>query len=100
MKRSRGSQSKVAESRSETRRDRIELVGIDFHWPNASMSHALDNTLGYNPVRLRWYSDATGAGDHVALPSQRAFSPLFPSYRSTLVADAGASLHRLGCSPS
>ncbi|GEO14986.1 hypothetical protein [Microvirga aerophila] len=76
--------TRVAEGRSETRQDRIELVGIDFHWPNASISHTLDHTLGYNPVRLRWYSDATGAGDHVALPSQRTFSPLFPSYRSTL----------------
>jgi hypothetical protein len=77
-------QSKVAEGRSQARRDRIELVGIDFHWPNASMSHSLENTLGYNPVRLRWYSEATGAGDHVALPNQREFSPLFPGYRSTL----------------
>jgi hypothetical protein len=76
--------ARIAEGRSEARRDRTELVGIDFHWPNASMSHALENTLGYNPVRLRWYSDATGAGDHVALPSQRTFSPLFPGYRSTL----------------
>lgn len=66
------------------RRDRIELAGIGFHWPNASLVHRLDNTLGYNPVRLKWYADATGAGDHVALPDQRKFSPLMPSYRSPL----------------
>jgi hypothetical protein len=35
-------------------------------------------------VRLALYSRATGAGDHVGLPDQRQFSPLFPSYRSTL----------------
>jgi hypothetical protein len=75
---------RVAATRSPTRRDRVELVGIDFHWPNASITHRLEQTLGYNPVRLRWYSEATGAGDHVALPSQRQFSPLFPSYRSRL----------------
>jgi hypothetical protein len=74
----------VAASTSPTRHDRVELAGIDFHWPNASMTHRLENTLGYNPVRLRWYSEATGAGDHVALPDQRKFSPLFPSYRSRL----------------
>ncbi|MCP8938391.1 YfhO family protein [Alsobacter sp. SYSU M60028] len=66
------------------RRDRVELAGVDFHWPNASMVHRLDNTLGYNPVHLNDYSRATGAQDHVALPDQRVFAPLMPSYRSRL----------------
>ena len=69
---------------NETRRDRVELAGLGFHWPNASITHKLENTLGYNPVRLALYSAATGAEDHVGLPDQRKFSPLFPSYRSTL----------------
>ena len=68
----------------DTRRDRIELAGLGFHWPNASLTHRLENTLGYNPVRLALYSAATGAQDHVGLPDQRLFTPLFPSYRSTL----------------
>lgn len=66
------------------RRDRVELAGIDFHWPNASMVHGLDHDLGYNPIRLKLFEDATGAGDHVALPDQRVFSKLAPSYRSPL----------------
>lgn len=70
--------------RNDTRRDRVELAGLGFHWPNASLTHGLENTLGYNPLRLGLYSAATGAGDHVGLPDQRTFSPLFPSYRSTL----------------
>lgn len=74
----------VAASAAPTRRDRVELVGLGFHWPNASMTHRLENTLGYNPVRLRLYSEATGAEDHVGLPDQRKFSPLMPSYRSVL----------------
>ena len=64
--------------------DRVELAGLGFHWPNASLVHRLHNVLGYNPVRLGLYTDATGADDHVALPEQRRFSALFPSYRSTL----------------
>jgi len=68
----------------ETRRDRIELAGLGFDWPNASLTHGLENTLGYNPLRLALYSQAVGAEDHVGLPEQRKFSPLFPSYRSTL----------------
>jgi len=69
---------------NERRRDRIELAGLGFHWPNASLTHELENTLGYNPLRLALYSEAVGAEDHVGLPEQRKFSPLFPSYRSTL----------------
>jgi hypothetical protein len=74
--------SKVVDN--DTRRDRIELAGLGFHWPNASLTHGLENTLGYNPVRLALYSEATGAEDHVGLPDQRKFTALFPSYRSTL----------------
>jgi hypothetical protein len=71
-------------SDSEGRLDRVELTGLGFHWPNASLVHRLHNVLGYNPVRLAPYSAATGAEDHAALPEQRKFSPLFPSYRSRL----------------
>jgi hypothetical protein len=70
--------------RDGTRRDRIELAGLGFHWPNASLTHRLENTLGYNPIRLGIYSAATGAEDTVSVPEQRRFSALFPSYRSTL----------------
>jgi len=69
---------------NETRRDRIELAGLGFHWPNASLTHRLENTLGYNPLRLGLYSKATGAIDTVGLPDQREFASLFPSYRSIL----------------
>lgn len=76
--------AKTREGRSDVRRDRIELVGFGFHWPNASLTHDLENTLGYNPLRLALYSRATGAGDTASLPEHRTFTPLFPSYRSTL----------------
>jgi hypothetical protein len=77
--------SHVAADATGQIRDRVELVGLGFHWPNVSMIQKLDNTLGYNPLRLKIYEDATGARDHVALPGQRNFTaPLFPSYRSLL----------------
>jgi hypothetical protein len=69
---------------SDTRRDRVEIVGFGFHWPNAALTHSLESTLGYNPLRLAAYARATGAGDTVGLPDQKGFSPLFPSYRSRL----------------
>lgn len=74
----------VRDGRSDTRRDRVELVGLGFHWPNASLTHGLENTVGYNPVRLALYSEATGAGDSSGSADQRKFSPLMPSYTSPM----------------
>lgn len=76
--------SKVTETRSETRRDRVELVGLGFHLPNAVLTHELESTLGYNPLRPAIYTAATGAGDAVGLTEQKNFSKLFPSYRSRI----------------
>ncbi len=74
----------LAEALPSDRRDRVELLGVGFEWPNAPMIHGFDHTLGYNPLRIAEVSDATGARDYIAGPDQRVFSPLFPSYRSLL----------------
>lgn len=66
------------------RRDRIEFAGLGFDWPNASLIHKLENTLGYNPLRIAFYSQATGADDHIPFPEARKFTPLMPGYRSPL----------------
>jgi hypothetical protein len=75
--------------RNETRRDRVELTGLGFEWPNLGLVHGFENTLGYNPLRLRHFTIATGAGDTVAGHDQHRFAPLFPSYRSPLAALMG-----------
>ena len=64
------------------RRDRVELIGVGYHWPNLSLAQGFDHVFGHNPLRLRWFKDATHVGDTVAIPSQRMFSPLYPSYHS------------------
>ncbi len=61
------------------RRDRVELAGLGFEWPNTSMVHGFDQTLGYNPLRLADFTRAVGAEDY-----RRHFTPLFPSYRCRL----------------
>ncbi len=76
--------AKTAANASPTRRDRVELVGLGFASPNASITHRLENTLGYNPVRLRQYSRASGASDTSGLSQDRKFTPMFPSYKSKL----------------
>jgi hypothetical protein len=63
-------------------RDRVELIGIGYHWPNICMIHGCEHVFGHNPLRLKWFYEATKVGDTVAAPGQRPFSPLYPSYRS------------------
>ncbi len=74
--------SKLAAVAAPDRRDRVELTGIGYHWPNLCMIQGCDHVFGHNPLRLRSFNVATNAGDTVANFKDRQFSPLFPSYRS------------------
>ena len=60
----------------------MELIGLGYHWPNLGLVHGFDHVFGQNPLRFRDFKQATGVGDTVAVPEQRRFSPLYPSYRS------------------
>jgi hypothetical protein len=66
------------------RRDRVELIGIAYHWPNIGLIHDFDHLFGHNPLRLMDFERATNAPDTVAGADQRQFPPLMSSYRSTL----------------
>ena len=74
--------ARIAGAAAPDRRDRVELIGIGYHWPNLGLVQGFDHVFGHNPLRLHSFQDATHAGDTVALASQRIFSPLYPSYRS------------------
>ena len=63
-------------------RDRVELIGIGYHWPNICLIHVCEHVFGHNPLRLKEFFEATKVGDTVAAPGQRPFSALYPSYRS------------------
>ena len=73
---------RLAAAAAPDRRDRVELIGVGYHWPNLGLAQGFDHVFGHNPLRLRWFYEATRVGDTVALASQRQFSPLYPSYRS------------------
>jgi hypothetical protein len=75
-------EARLAAAAAPDRRDRVELIGIGYHWPNLSLVQGFDHVFGHNPLRLRAFKEATYVGDTVAIPSQRFFSPLYPSYRS------------------
>jgi hypothetical protein len=74
--------SKLAATAAPDRRDRVELTGVGYHWPNLCMVQGCEHVFGHNPLRLRAFNDATGVGDTTAYLRERRFSPLFPSYRS------------------
>jgi hypothetical protein len=63
-------------------RDRVELIGVGYHWPNICLIHGCEHVFGHNPLRLKEFYEATKVGDTVAAPGQRPFSKLYPSYRS------------------
>jgi hypothetical protein len=75
--------AKLAEMAAPDRRDRVELIGIAYHWPDVALAQGFDHLFGHSPLRLRDFKLATGVGDTVAEPVQRPFAPLYPSYRST-----------------
>jgi hypothetical protein len=77
-------QAKLAAIKGAGRRDRVELIGIAYHWPDVALAQGFDHLFGHNPLRLRDFARATGVRDTVATPQQRVFAPLFPSYRSVM----------------
>ncbi len=83
---------KLAETAAPDRRDRVELAAVGYEWPNAGLVHGFDHDLGFNPVRLKLFVDATGAGDQIAIPEQRRFSPLYAGFRSPLADLLGVRL--------
>src|SRR5262249_14727887 len=69
--------ARLAQAAAPDRRDRVEMIGIDYHWPNLGLAQDLDHVFGHNPLRLRSFYEATRVGDTVAIPPQRVFSPIY-----------------------
>jgi hypothetical protein len=88
--------ARLAAASAPDRRDRVELIGIGYHWPNLPLAQSFDHVLGHNPLRLQSFQQATHAGDTVALASQRIFSPLYPSYHSAFADLLGVRLIATG----
>ncbi|AMN41420.1 hypothetical protein [Rhodoplanes sp. Z2-YC6860] len=75
--------SKLKAAAAPDRRDRVEMVGVAYHFPNIGLIHDFDHLYGHNPLRLALFEDATGAPDTVAAV-RGPLTPLLPSYRSPL----------------
>ncbi len=68
---------------------RVEILGLGGPWQNASMVFKLENTIGYNPLRIYGYERAVGPGDNAGDPNLRHFPGTFRGYKCRLAALLG-----------
>ncbi len=77
-------------------RPRVEILGLNGAWQNASMVLKFENTLGYNPLRIDAYERAVGAGPGAEDFSTRQYPGTFRGYNSHLAALLGLEYLVLG----
>jgi hypothetical protein len=65
-------------------RPRVEILGVGGDWQNASMVLRLENTLGYNPLRISDYERAVGPGENAQDLNLRHFPDMFRGYKCRL----------------
>ncbi len=63
---------------------RVEILGLGGPWQNAAMVLGLENTLGYNPLRISNYARAVGPGENSGDPNLRTFPKTFSGYLCNL----------------
>jgi hypothetical protein len=89
-------QQEIAGRIADGDRPRIEVLGLSGAWQNASMVLKLENTLGYNPLRISDYERAVGPGENAEDPYQRHFPGTFRGYKCTLASLLGLEYLVLG----
>jgi len=89
-------QQEIADRTAAGDRPRIEVLGLPGAWQNASMVLKLENTLGYNPLRISDYERAVGPGENAEDPYQRHFPGTFRGYKCTLASLLGLEYLVLG----
>lgn len=79
----------LAERKAKGDHPRIEILGLGGAWQNASMVLGLEDTIGYNPLRLADYARAVGPGENAVDPSLRRFPTTFRGYKCNLASLLG-----------
>lgn len=75
---------------------RVEILGLNGPWQNASMVLELEDTLGYNPLRIEYYERAVGTGQNAEDLVERHYPGTFRGYRSHLASLLGIEYLVLG----
>ncbi|HEX2555915.1 MAG TPA: YfhO family protein [Microvirga sp.] len=81
--------AELAERHAKGERPRVEILGLGGAWQNASMVLQLEDTIGYNPLRLADYERAVGPGENAVDPNLRQFPATFRGYRCRLASLLG-----------
>lgn len=82
-------QDELSKRHERGERPRVEILGLGGAWQNASMVLELENTIGYNPLRLSDYERAVGPGENAADANMRHFPGLFRGYKGRLASLLG-----------
>ena len=82
-------QRELADRHARGEHPRVEILGLTGGWQNASMMLGIEDTIGYNPLRLADYERAIGPGENAVDPNLRQFPGTFRGYRCRLAALLG-----------
>ncbi len=81
--------AEIAERQARGERPRVEILGLGGAWQNASMIFNLEDTVGYNALRIAEYEEAVGSGENAVDLKLRTFPGTFTSYKSSLASLLG-----------
>jgi hypothetical protein len=70
-------------------RPRVEILGLGGAWQNASMVLGIEDTVGYNALRIADYEKAVGPGENAVELGLRQFPGTFRGYRCSLASLLG-----------
>lgn len=82
-------QGELAKRKAAGDRPRIEVLGLDGPWQNAAMVFKVEDTVGYNPLRIAPYERAVGVAESANDPKLRTFPDTFRGYNSRLASLLG-----------
>ncbi|MCG7391362.1 YfhO family protein [Microvirga sp. ACRRW] len=74
----------LADRHSQGEYPRVEILGLQGSWQNASMVLEIEDIIGYNPLRLADYERAIGPGENAEDPNLRQFPASFRGYECDL----------------
>jgi hypothetical protein len=74
----------LEEKRAQGDHPRVEILGLGDAWQNAGMVFGIEDTIGYNPLRLSQYEKYVGVAENAFDPMVRQFPRTFRGYASRL----------------
>jgi hypothetical protein len=81
--------SELARRKALGEHPRVELIGLNGSWQNASMVLKIEDTIGYNPLRISDYERAVGPVESAVDIGLRHFPGLFRGYTGRLASMLG-----------